>query len=347
MNSNRSLSMVLLANPGPSMIAFLESSLGSEAESRATRGYLKNGSNLVVFSTLGSAAIPEVLNITKNEAGACIFLLSDEKLRHRVRAYGLNRVVLRNYYKPGFLFYRQFVLPLFPLVENDTLMDFGSEVGRRYWWSFVGQKKSDREVMTEVFEAPGKSKILLTDTFNDQQEGLGAKELSRVYRDSIFVLCPFGNLNPDTFRVTEALSHGAIPVVLRFRGIDYFQFIFGEHPFVVADSWSEARQMCEQLIRDQDLLRMRQQAIVEWYQNFLTSLSRDLVKIIHGAKPRHLESDQFRLQWRKRFSPRVVLIFWAHFLWGPWYQDFRRWGNRNQIRLRKIFVERKTGTPSD
>ena len=52
---------------------------------------------------------------------------------------------------------------------------------------------------------------------------LSATVTKYAYLKTHFSLCPFGFLNPDSFRILETLENGCIPVVKKFVFIDYYK----------------------------------------------------------------------------------------------------------------------------
>ena len=73
--------------------------------------------------------------------------------------------------------------------------------------------------------------------------------ICKIYSNTKFAPCPFGYVNPDTFRIMESLESGCIPIVLKFRSLDYYQNIFGDHPFILVNDWTEAKSKNEDTFR--------------------------------------------------------------------------------------------------
>lgn len=83
---------------------------------------------------------------------------------------------------------------------------------RKYVWSFAGQPKNSRDKMLRVAEKIPGGFDHRTVTFNDPQ-GLSTKDYADLLSQTVFALCPRGNVSVDTFRLYEALEAGAIPIV--------------------------------------------------------------------------------------------------------------------------------------
>lgn len=180
-----------------------------------------------------------------------ILHVSDEKLRHRSSNYRGARTVIRDYFNPNLQRSKVYFIPIgFRQELVDSVRKLCPPDVRRFAWSFIGNRKGDRDHMLSVFN---------TITPNCQEAHssgfmgslpLTDDEVARVLVDSHFVLCPFGSLSPDTWRIMEALEAGAIPVTVSLHGVDYFRFIFGDHPFATADSWERAADAVAEMMSD-------------------------------------------------------------------------------------------------
>lgn len=240
---------------------------------------------------------------------------SDEKLRHWSLNYGPVTTVFRDYFNPNLL---RTGIYFIPCGFNERLVQearkLPENLERDFIWSFVGNLKGDRRVMLECFRAvqpsfssSGHSKFMEDLPISD-------KKVAEVYRRSFFVLCPFGSLAPDTWRILEALECGAVPVSVMMKGeVDYFKFIFGDHPFIVEKSWESASQRIAELGRDPLAIEGFRQAAISWYSEFLRDLRSDtgrLALMQQGS----VVSDQFRYQKEARRSLKIRWVFFEHFI---------------------------------
>lgn len=116
-------------------------------------------------------------------------------------------------------------------------------------------------------------------------------------------------MNPDTFRVMEALESGSIPVVTTFYGVDYFRYTYGDHPFVVAQSWDQAARECGRLLREPVELESKLNEVSEWYAHFVSELQHDVEKLVRGQDRKNLISRQFGYQRRARLNIRLNSVF--------------------------------------
>jgi len=81
--------------------------------------------------------------------------------------------------------------------------------------------------------------------------------------DSIFVPCPAGWQNLESFRTWEALEAGCIPIVERRPQFDYYAALCEDYPFPSVTDWAEAAPVLE--MSDTDLEALRQRC-ADWWQ---------------------------------------------------------------------------------
>ena len=84
----------------------------------------------------------------------------------------------------------------------------------------------------------------------------------------------------------ESLESGCIPIVLKFRSLDYYQNIFGDHPFIIVNDWTEAKSKMKNLLDNPELLINTQKQINQWYINYKENLTNDIYKIFRKILPK-------------------------------------------------------------
>jgi hypothetical protein len=222
------------------------------------------------------------------------------------------KIVIRAYYNPRYQHPHVYTIPL----------GFQSGMGlradgepyyqkKKYAWFFAGQIKSDRAVMLEAFEKISPRFLHVTKKWNCGT-AISAEEVSKLMQQSIFVPCPLGWINQDSYRVMEALENGAIPVTKLFYGIDYFRYNFGDHPLIVGKSWEDCAEIVLQWLKNPEKLADYVETVKKWYQEFRLRLSADVSAIINGGKP-SMESKQFIYQ-QEIYQPFYLKsIFCYHF----------------------------------
>ncbi|MBF7696388.1 glycosyltransferase family 47 protein [Acinetobacter rathckeae] len=182
---------------------------------------------------------------------------------------------------------------------------------RKYHWCFCGQVKSDRKTMLKNF-----TDIHPNFTFNNKgwlsNDSLSTHQLIDIYKNSIFALCPLGNINFECFRTMEALEYGCIPVTTEFLGRDCYKYIYGDHPFIVAKDWADAKNQVLILLTDQDALIKKQQEVWDWYTKFKIELSNDLYNIVNNDI-NNVKGKQFLYQKEVKSDFLFKLKFINHF----------------------------------
>lgn len=95
---------------------------------------------------------------------------------------------------------------------------------------FAGQNnhQSRKSMLLGVSEHPN----AVLDISKGFAQGLKPTEYIAKTQRAKVIPCPRGNISPDSFRMYEALEHGAIPVCEK---PDFFNTLFGDYPFPVID----------------------------------------------------------------------------------------------------------------
>jgi GR25 family glycosyltransferase involved in LPS biosynthesis len=106
----------------------------------------------------------------------------------------------------------------------------GLDRTRRYLWNFVGQthdKPTRKTMLAAARQLAGEGYLKLTGFWNDSA-GLSTQDFRNLLLDSRFTLCPRGFVHPESFRLSEALETGSVPIIERDA---YFAMLFGpDHP---------------------------------------------------------------------------------------------------------------------
>jgi hypothetical protein len=165
-----------------------------------------------------------------------ILHLSDEAFEQNIDFYKVSKKIIRNYYNDSYT--KNFNLITIPL-GYQTNVKYSNEE-KTINFNFIGQLKSDRYEMLANFNQINNKVVHLTRMWNDPQ-GLNTTQYSSVLSRSLLTLCPRGWVNLDSFRINEALECKSIPVsVLDTDGTDYFEKVYGEHPFIIGTDWKDA-----------------------------------------------------------------------------------------------------------
>ncbi len=106
-------------------------------------------------------------------------------------------------------------------------------------WSFYGTKWMNREAQLEPWKHVPNGAFRFYDTWMDKSQ-LTAEEYSAVCKQTHFMPCP-GGQNLETFRIYEALEHGAIPILVGEKDKDPFLTTLVEQVSIpVLPNWSVA-----------------------------------------------------------------------------------------------------------
>lgn len=146
---------------------------------------------------------------------------------------------------------------------------------RKITASFVGEMKSDREHMCNLFENLGNTLIKkVRNRWDISSLPVSPNELFEIYSDSVFVLIGRGNVSLDCFRIYEALVCGALPVIVgsekEISDVFYYDGLIP--PFLFFDTWEQAFEECKKMLQNTSLLQEKQQSIKQWWRTVITKI---------------------------------------------------------------------------
>lgn len=273
----------------------------------------KTDNNILVIYSNDVDISTEIKNFTnKLEYPYSLLHLSDETLDIDNDLYKKSKIVIRSYYSP---FIKKKECYTIPVGFQNGFLGFEKfnyeTMKRENIWSFFGQIYKLREDMINNLSDIGPYELFKTESFFSKHS-LTSNNMRKIYSNTIFAPCPFGYVNPDTFRIMESLESGCIPIVLKFRSLDYYQNIFGEHPFIIVNDWTEAKSKMKNLLDNPELLINTQKQINQWYINYKENLTNDIYKILNNKKD-FIVSSQFKYQQKNKKSIRLKMIFYYWF----------------------------------
>lgn len=240
--------------------------------------------------------------------------LSNENLRYNYRFLHNDNVVLRSYYHP-FLWKK--TCYAIPLGWQTGFANSNKRVGghNKYMWCFIGQIKGYRKPMYEAFKNTYPNYTSISDKWNSNT--ISDLDVQHIYLDSAFALVPFGSIHADTMRIMEVLEWGCIPVVIDYLRGDYYKYIYGDHPFVIAKNWNDARKKVLAIWNDKIALKTKQKEVFDWYIQYKIDLKADITDILNGRKP--MRCKQWKYQKCGRFNLKMLLIWYYHFYFKKRY----------------------------
>lgn len=204
--------------------------------------------------------------------------LTDETTRDNIDSYQLAKFVLRNYYRDGM---PSHVLHI-PLGYNDNFTDLDTNPPagqRKHLWSYVGERwdQNRNHMITALNSVPNGFFYVA----NHTGPRMSVKDMSAVYRNSVFVPCPRGAISMDNFRVTEALEAGAIPIVEKSP---YWEQMHGpDLPFVQITAWNQAPLIMEHLSQSPGQLELLRLSCKDWWENRKQSLTLSVEHLVRST----------------------------------------------------------------
>lgn len=210
---------------------------------------------------------------------AWLIHLSDETYEGGYRNYSYFRGVFRNYWSDIFSSRRVLQIPLGYTAGLARRQEIPAAGKRAYLWSFLGAAHGSRPDMLRALQVIEPN---LTHITNGRKpaEPLGRDTYQRILRDSVFVPCPMGNVNMESFRVYEALECGAIPILEKRLTLDYFARLLGDSPIPRFANWSQASAFIASIRTDEEQILALQVNCVEWWRSYKSNLRSQIQEFL-------------------------------------------------------------------
>jgi hypothetical protein len=224
--------------------------------------------------------------------------LSDEWFNddHRFYDFKMCKFAFRNYYHEQFEKYSK--LKFVALGYKYGFWENAKDIKpnqitynqRPYIWSFAGAPRTDDrrdtlKLFTQLF--PYHIHYEQGNSFGSSTTGLSTVMYRQLLLDSQFGLCPKGisnTLSGDTFRVTETLECGGIPVVIagrNSRGETYWKSLYGvDPPFVIGDTWEECLVQVRELRKNASKCEEQRLACFEFWQNYKQRIAKEIINLL-------------------------------------------------------------------
>lgn len=236
--------------------------------------------------------------------------ISDELYQAPTDFYGKCSFVIRNYWHKNFL--NQKNVHFFPLgykqgfwrdFPKTEIKDSGH---RKYTWSFAGQvAKSTRMSMINQMKTIPNYFFYEIFSFN-AANSLKPGDYRDVLLDSIFVPCPRGWWNLDSFRVSEALECGCIPIVER-TPFDYFEKFYGKYPFISVESWDGVPELINALRSDPLRLEQLRLECYQWWVKYKKEMKSQITDVVNTSFEEE-KSTAIQNQYQFTLDPIDVVI---------------------------------------
>lgn len=197
-----------------------------------------------------------------------LYHISDEWYRLRLDAYDAFAFVWRQHAHSSLHADHVRALPLGPAAIDRLSVDPGHVVcraaERRHLVSFSGKLITTRFAAVKAVRSIESSVVHVSGRFNDPGRQISHGEYMELLEQSVFVVCPMGNVHLESFRVYEALEAGAIPIVETRRRLDYFSLLLGEHPLPTVRNWRELPRLLSDISTQRDLDEMQVEVALWW-----------------------------------------------------------------------------------
>lgn len=212
--------------------------------------------------------------------------MSDEFARDDIQIYNSPAVkhVFRTYWRPGIDTSKITILPLGYVKERGgTQQSTPTFPERKEIWSFVGS--ADRPGRHEALDT---LKLLQPAQLHikpgwSSPHALGPSEYCNLLKQTRFVPCMKGSSALESFRMYEALEHGAIPFYVPSESHqcqDEYHELFGNHPLLAVPSWKEAVEFLKHLAEKPEVMERHRQVCMEWWRNQKETLKMKIKTII-------------------------------------------------------------------
>ena len=264
--------------------------------------------NVLILYSNTKKIIEEIENfLSSNLIKYNLLHLSDETLDKEYKFYKEANKVLRGYFHPNVRHQNCYTVPI---GFQSGFLNAKTSLEKKYIWSFIGQIYGNRKDIFNLLNDVKPNLLFKTDNFMSDS-GMSVNEMTKIYNQTIFSICPFGYINPDSFRVMEILESGCIPIVKKFLNVDYFKYVFGDHPFIVINDWKDAKAKINFYMSDDQLLKTKQKEVTDWYVKYKDDLSKDIENILNDKK-NETRSIQFKYQVEnnKSLSLRIKYEYW-------------------------------------
>lgn len=230
--------------------------------------------SVIIYSSIRGYVSQEFLSYLNQfvEKNYTFYLLhlSNERPEDPCKHYSLAKHVFRNYYSPEM---EKENVTFIPLGFKSGFLNKDKEVlecsEKSISVCFIGQPKSDRNELIQVLEKIDSSFVHKTNSWNCPTS-LSPQECIEIYKKSKYAPCPMGWIHPDSFRISESLEWGCVPIIKRHNGEDYFQHIFPGHPMPVVSSWEEV-----ELVVKEEYCSLRNK-VQEWYLRYIEDLKEKI-----------------------------------------------------------------------
>ena len=216
-----------------------------------------------------------------------IFHLSDEwgKTQHYHDFYrSITDNVFHQYFDNKINYTKNHMKIPLGCIKSYPLTNLKFNRNKEYDFSFIGECKSDREEILNLFiEHFAKSYISSkkTNWQSIEKQTILPKEMYNIYSKSIFVPIGRGNYSLECFRIYEAILAGAIPVVIgSYEEINISLNLNNTMPkIIIGNTCIEAIDKCKEIYND----KSKQEEIVTYNFKWWTEENNKIINQINNG----------------------------------------------------------------
>jgi len=226
--------------------------------------------------------VPYIEKMVEQNKKFGLIHLSDEWERDSTDHYKYAHAVLKNHYRKidnnNVTFF-----PLGWMVTFPHTLPIKSTWDREFTWSFSGViSKSTRIEMAKHMEIVPNGCRYFRPEWEDwgshHGHALTPTQMAEMYNNSLFVPCPRGNVHVDSFRVTEALQMGALPIVEKS---DYWTNLYGmDHPLIEIENWQDAPGTIKHLMSNIRNLDIQRALTHNWWIRYCNDLKNKIATLM-------------------------------------------------------------------
>lgn len=192
--------------------------------------------------------------------------------------------IIRNYWRPGL----PSTIVQLPLGytngrSNYSYSDSPSFVERPHLWSFAGSMdRPGRQEAIEVLKKTGQYQLHEKARWETPYPQDGP-EYIKTLRNSKFVPCFAGSYALESYRLYEALEHGAIPFYVATK-YDEYKEMYGQSPLLGFPSWEKAAQMLPLLSAKDDVMEKHRIACLRWWKDKKQQVTNNIASRAAGQQ---------------------------------------------------------------
>lgn len=253
------------------------------------------GTPVVVYQKIPGADVASLFKIfveqfTARNKQLILLHLSDEFANDDLAPYSSPAVkaVIRNYWRPELSSYGKKVLTI-PL-------GFASGRGAKYLptapsfesrtniFAFAGSlDRAGRQEALSALSAVTPHEVK-TKPMWDAKDPLAGPEYIQMLRGAQFVPCFRGSCALESYRLYEALEHGAIPIYVASESAhgakDELKELYGPNPFLGFPDWATAATLLPQLSKKPEVMEKHRAAAQKWWAEKKAEVKRSIKELL-------------------------------------------------------------------